>query len=63
MSNKKKLKKFKAKYQCVKCTYTWQQVPEIIPCPVCANKYIKWLNYDQTYGTLSSEQLKELSND
>ena len=27
------------------------------------NKYVKWLTYDKTYGTLSLEQLKELSND
>jgi len=41
----------------------WEATPEPVNCPVCNSKYVKWLTYDKTYGTLSLEQLKELSND
>ena len=55
-----KKKKFKAKYKCTNCTMEWKAAPGPVICPACNNKYVEWLTYDETYGTLSLEQLKRI---
>ena len=40
----------KAKYQCIKCNYSWESLPETYSCPSCKNYYVKWTNYIENWN-------------
>ena len=48
-----------AEYQCCKCKHKWMEEPKAVTCPKCQHKLAKWLNYDDTFGKLSIEELVE----
>ena len=45
----------RAKFQCLKCLYTWESKPGPTTCPICEHLYVKWLNYEELYKLVFSK--------
>lgn len=65
MSFKKfKLKQMSlAKYECHndRCKYVFEAKAGYNKCIKCKNKYVKWTNYNETFGKLSLTEIEKLS--
>jgi len=57
----RKNKTWLAKNKCLRCDYDWVDVPgSHTKCPMCDHIYAKWTNYEETFGKLTDEELRNL---
>ena len=39
-----------ALYRCERCAHEWSGKPGPTQCPRCGHPYVKWTNYEATFG-------------
>ncbi len=36
-----------AKFMCLRCGCTWENIPGPTQCSICDHIYVKWINYEE----------------